>query len=209
MPWSGHRIEQVCTFTPEMLQRIAQLYGEIWREPPWNEDFWTVEGVTSDIRKEMARPHGGMFVANGTRQIHASELSDDSAGRKPYPSEEERTSLVGFTWGYEVSQADLREISGTNGLDHLFSPGVRVFYVDELGVQRKWRNRGIGSGLSVALLEKARAEGLTLATLRTDMEAHPARAVYVKLGFTELKVQDASHEKRTYWAKELVDRGGN
>ncbi len=167
--------------TEESLRSIAKLYCVIWKEPPWNEDFWTVEGVVSDIQKEMVRPQARMFLA----------------------ITKEHTILIGFTWGYEVYLTDLREISGTDALDQLFARGRRVFYVDELGVRADARNKGVGKKLSLVLLKWARSAGCTRVVLRTDVEAQAAKAVYAKLGFKETDVRDALHKERTYWIKKM------
>ena len=37
----------------DLLESWAKLYCEIWKEPPWNEDFWVPEKVAEDLTMEM------------------------------------------------------------------------------------------------------------------------------------------------------------
>lgn len=173
-------VERLDVKNEEILRKCARLYCQIWKEPPWNEDFWTVEGVIEDIKKQMKQPNAVGFLA-----LHRGEV-------------------VGFTWGYEVSKEDLREISGVEALDVLFKKGSRVFYIDELGVDSSFRKRGIGEQLSKVLIATARNScEIRSFTLRTNIEAVAARNLYVKLGFRDLSIRDAEHSQRTYWFLEL------
>lgn len=177
-------VREIQEFEEKEYQKVADLYCDIWKEPPWNEDFWTTEKVISDIQKEMAHPWATMLiitVMNGSLQ----------------------NKCAGFTWGYEVSLNDLREISGTDALDKIFSNGKRVFYIDEFGVRSVVRNQGIGKRLSNTLVQRAQDIGCTIITLRTDIEAQAAKAVYSKIGFEEINVHDTQYKRRTYWLKKL------
>lgn len=164
----------------KVLRKCAELYCQIWKEPPWNEDFWTVEGVIEDIKKQMKRPNAIGFLS-----LHGEEV-------------------VGFTWGYEVSKDNLREISGVEVLDVLFEKGNRVFYIDELGVASLFRKMGIGEQLSKSLIATVlNSCEIRRFTLRTDIKAIAARNLYIKLGFRDLSIRDAEHSTRTYWFLEL------
>lgn len=168
-----------------LLEKCAELYCNIWRESPWNEDFWTAEGVIADIKKEMQRKNAVGYLALKRRGMN---------------------EVVGFTWGYEVDTSDMRIISGVHDWDAVFFTAKRmrkVFYVDDLGVDKAYRERGIARAISVCLLDKAKELGMEVVTLRTDKDAVPARILYQKLGFKELKITDAAHANRTYWIKEL------
>jgi len=174
------KIEKLDVKNKKFLRKCAELYCQIWKEPPWNEDFWTVEGVIEDIKKQMERPNAVGFWA-----LYGEEV-------------------IGFTWGYEVSKADLREISGVVALDFLFKKGSRVFYIDELGVAYLFRGRGIGERLSRNLIGAVRNScEIRRFTLRTDIKAITARNLYRKLGFRDLLIRDAAHPNRTYWFLEL------
>ncbi len=163
----------------KLLIKCAELYCEIWKERPWHEYFWTVKGVIEDIKKQLKRPNAVGFVA-----LFGEEV-------------------IGFTWGYEVSKKNLREISGVKALDILFKKG-RVFYIDELGTSSSFRRRGVGKQLSKTLIATIRSRGIRCFTLRTDVKAIAARNLYAKLGFRDLSIQDAEHSKRTYWLLEFL-----
>jgi len=163
----------------KFLKKCAELYCEIWNEPPWNENFWKIDGVIEDIKRQMERPSAAGFIA----------FTDDK--------------VIGFTWGYEISKENLREISGVKSLDVLFRNG-RVFYIDELGVSSPFRKKKIGEQLSNSLIINARNScGIQYFTLRTDIKAIAARNLYAKLGFVDLHIQDAKYSQRTYWFLKL------
>ena len=173
------KIDRIEVKDKEVLRECAELYCQTWKEPPWNEDFWTVEGVIEDIKKQMKRSQAIGFLAFCDGKV------------------------IGFTWGYEVSKKDLQEISGVTALDILFERS-RVFYIDELGVSLSFRKRGVGKQLSKTLIATARnSREIRCFTLRTDVKAVAARNLYIKLGFKDLSVQDAEHSQRTYWVLEF------
>jgi len=164
----------------EFLRKCAELYCEIWKEPPWNENFWTAEGVIEDIRKQIKRLNAIGFLAL------------------------QGGNVIGFTWGYEVDKEDLREISGVEALGILFEKGGRVFYIDELGVSSLFRRRRIGEHLSRILITTVQNScGIRCFILRTEIKAVAARNLYAKLGFRELSIRDAEHSQRTYWVLDL------
>lgn len=174
------KIERLEVKNERVLRECAELYCEIWKEPPWNEDFWTVERVMKDIKQQMRRLNAIGFLAFCEGKV------------------------IGFTWGYEVSKKDLREISGVETLDVLFERGSRVFYIDELGVSSSFRRRGVGKQLSETLIATVRNScEIRCFTLRTDIKAVAARNLYTKLGFSDLSIRDAEHSQRTYWFLEL------
>lgn len=157
------------------LEKCAELYCAIWREPPWNEDFWKPEAVMRDLAKELAEPFAQIVLASAQEEI------------------------IGFTWGYQVSKEKMAEISGNNQMDFLFTKNARIFYIDELGVSSRYRQMGIGKDLSQKLLCLARESNANLVLLRTDILAVSARILYEKLGFQELPVRDKKYPDRSYW----------
>jgi len=174
------KVERLDVKKEEVLRKCAELYCQIWKEPPWNEDFWRVERVIKNIKKQMKQPNAVGFLA-----LHGDRV-------------------VGFTWGYEVSKEDLRKISGVEALDVLFEKRGRVFYIAELGVASLFRKRGIGEQLSRNLIAVVQNScEIRRFTLRTDIKAVAARNLYIKLEFRNLSVRDAKHSKRTYWFLEL------
>ena len=161
--------------SPEILGQWANCYCEIWKEPPWNEDFWLPESVIADLRKEMENPDATAFLAMDNGYV------------------------VGFTHGYSVDKDELRVIAGNGLLDSVFDGDSRVFYVDELGVAKNHRGRRISSALTASLIGVAQNAGITAIVLRTDTQARVARHVYERSGFVDLGIRDAAHADRTYW----------
>jgi len=164
----------------EILRSCAELYCKIWREPPWNEEFWTVEDVLEDLKKQVEMPGGKGFLA----------VKD--------------SKVFGFTWGYSVTKLMAREISGNYYLDPLFDNFEKIFYLAELGVCSSVRNHRIGERLTVCLIEDVKKNDIKLITLRTDVRADSARHLYQKLGFRDLQIKDAKHYNRTYWVFSLI-----
>lgn len=156
------------------IKECAQLYCQLWQEPPWNEFYWTSEQVIQDMQRELAMPSAQCFMAMNPE-------------------------VIGFTWGYSVDRETLREISQGDHLDRLFSAQARVYYIDELGVSSSHRGKGIGKELTTHLTLYAQSQGHTIVTLRTDKQAMEARSVYAKLGFVELPVIDSRYPDRSYW----------
>ncbi len=160
------------------IESTTKLYCEIWAEPPWNETHWTEQGVAEDIRTALSRTGAHCYVAV-RRSGHAFG------------------SIVGFTWGYRVSPAELHAISHS---EHVAKLAERpTFYIAELGVQRAYRSSGIGLELSEELIDQIRERGFRQAVLRTHIHAVAARKLYERLGFRELPFADGTHPDRTYW----------
>ncbi len=164
--------------TRPMLEDCARLYCEIWKEPPWNEDFWKEDEALRDIEEQSSQSGFEMVLAV------------------------EGNHVIGFSWGYLVSREDLRKISSSSGLDYLFEKSNDIFYIDELAVAKMARGRKIGQGLSREIIESFRLIG-GIAVLRTDESALPARNLYKSLGFEELPVRDGKYLSRTYWKLDL------
>jgi len=164
----------------ENLSAIAKIYCQIWKEPPWNEDFWTAEGVIKDLRKELAKINAILLYAVNKKQV------------------------IGFTWGYEINILDLSKISGVSS--SIWEKKFKIkrsFYIDELGVDINHRRKNTGQKLTERLLEEVSNMGISYVILRTDVKALAARNLYQKLGFQELNVIDAKHANRTYWLNKL------
>ena len=166
-----------------LIKKCAHLYCEIWREPPWREDFWVPGKVVEDIMSQMNKSDSKFFLACSPA----------------FPDPE----VVGFTWGYRVTVEEMREICASDQMDMLFSDGKAVFYIDELGVALSHRKKGLGKKLSGLLLDSLNPGKLHRITLRTDIAAIAARTLYTKIGFRELPAKDANYPDRTYWVKEL------
>lgn len=175
-----HLKQTLCQFDECLAKSCAKLYCRIWKEPPWNEDFWKPEDVLINFRQDLAMPEASCwFSANN---------SDE---------------LLGFSWGYGIDNGDLNEIVGDNRLNYLFEHEPRLFYVSEVGVDADKRQKGIGKRLTQLLLSDASASGFRCALLRTDLRATPARTLYSHLGFQELPTLDSRHASRSYWLLQM------
>ena len=163
-----------------LIENCAKLYCEVWKESPWNEDFWVASEVLKDISRELSKRNAVGLLA-----------IDD------------QDDVIGFTWGYSVSEADMRKISGGNDFSHIVNVNGGAFYIDELGVDSGNRGVGIGMALSQRLIVEVEKRGVSSIFLRTDEKAVAAKALYQKLGFRELPVRDKKYHGRTYWVKEI------
>lgn len=157
--------------------QLFDLYCQIWREPPWNEFFWTAERVSADLELALKHPKSICLIALNEK------------------------SVQGFTWGHNVDYAELRLIAGHDFLD-VFC-GRKLFYISELGVNAKFRGQGIGKKLTAAIINFARSVQREIILLRTDKDALPAQTLYKKAGFVPLMIPDANHPSRLYWALNL------
>lgn len=188
--WDGVKnLERV----KKSISEIARLYCEIWREPPWDEDFWTIDGVVDDMINQLSKPNAIFLFMEilppRDRELHCCHQIEDP-------------EITGFTWGYEVSVADLSEISGVSELRwRKIIDANRAFYIDELGVEKNHRRRGVGKELTERLLIQAANLGIDCAILRTAVKAVAARNLYQRLGFRELDIADVKYPDRTYWLK--------
>lgn len=164
----------------ELLKKVAKLYCEIWKEPPWNEHFWKQDEVLSDILEQLNKEVAMLVVAV------------------------KKDKVVGFTWGYRVDKKTIGILSGNNLLEQLFDSSRLIFYIDELGVEQKHRMHGIGKKISKKIIDQTRKVGINCWYLRTHIKAKPAQKLYRHLGFRDLKVKDGKHPDRTYWMLETV-----
>jgi ribosomal protein S18 acetylase RimI-like enzyme len=170
-----------------MIEQIAKLAFECFREPPWNDDH------------AHSRLHLGLGVDLMRRNALALLAREQGAGQ-----------IVGYSAGYEVFEnADdprdltLHAISGTTALNDLFGAGKRVFYWDTLCVAPEHRRCGIASRLAATAMGVLREQGFSRDVARTDRAAHSMRALLARFGFHELSVRDARFASRTYWVARL------
>jgi ribosomal protein S18 acetylase RimI-like enzyme len=66
------------SFDERFRKSLVSLYKEIWKEPPWNESFWTDKMVNEDI--DYAKNQGDFIGKLATNSMN----------------------VVGFTWGYRL-----------------------------------------------------------------------------------------------------------
>jgi ribosomal protein S18 acetylase RimI-like enzyme len=159
------------------VESLNQLYCEVWKEPPWEEFFWTHEIVEKYIDDTRSKPNSIWLLIKTGEQ------------------------LIGFALGYEVDQVMMQEISGHSGLDHLFDNKRRVFYDAEVAVLTKHRRNGLGSKLILEKVRFAKQVGCQTIVVRTKAES--AKIMLTKLGFHDTMISDGSDPERTYWQLEL------
>ncbi|MBM4177497.1 GNAT family N-acetyltransferase, partial [Candidatus Gribaldobacteria bacterium] len=150
---------------------LAELYCQVWQEPPWNENFWKPSEVMADIKKALNKPCAIGYAVVISESLPYSGGIIWMAG----PSVQ-KESVIGFTLGYEVSKEEMAEISGHKQLDVLFN-GARVFYIDELAIAKKHRQKGLATEISWWLLRFVESQGIGVVVLRTDIKAKAARAL--------------------------------
>lgn len=159
-----------------LLEKTARLYCEIWKEPPWNEYFWKEIEVLTDIQEQLKKEKAVLVLA-----VNEGEI-------------------IGFTWGYGVDKKLMEVISNSNLLSFLFEPSPKsVFYIDEIGVDKRHRMHGVGGKITKSIVNQTKKIGVNCWCLRTHINAMPARKMYSKLGFSDLKIKDGKHHDRTYW----------
>lgn len=159
----------------DIIKKVAKLYCNIWKEAPWNEDFWKINDVSDTIKKKLLFDQA-VFIA-GTYN----------------------DKIVAFCWGYLVCREELREITGHNKLDYLFAAADFLFYINEVGVQKEYRNRGIGKEITMKLIKICIEKNISRWCLRTHVLAQNAKKMYTSIGFEDLLVRDQKYPERTYW----------
>ncbi|MCG2690263.1 GNAT family N-acetyltransferase [Candidatus Parcubacteria bacterium] len=180
------------------MKGLAELYCQVWQEPPWNEDFWKPNEVIVDIREALKKPCAMGYIVMASAYV-TPPIWGGGSGTPPT----EKQYVAGFTLGYEVTKEEMVEISGHQQLNNLFN-GTRVFYIDELAIAKNHRQKGLATEISWRLLRFAESQGIGVVVLRTNKKAKAARALYQKLGFKELAIVDAVYQDRTYWALNLL-----
>jgi ribosomal protein S18 acetylase RimI-like enzyme len=170
---------------PSLLTSCAELYCQIWKEPPWNENFWQVQDVEKKIVEAVSKSGSIAFLATENSLLALS------------------LKVIGFTWAFPVTASELAVIAGHEQLNLVFEQATKVLYLAELGVGSAYRKHSFGLTMTKDLISQAKRMGWELIILRTDIEAVSARRLYSRLGFQEMPVNDTSHPTRTYWSLDL------
>jgi GNAT superfamily N-acetyltransferase len=160
------------------LTELVDCYRRVFATPPWNEwklcsacetkwgseqrdeleaigfvhcdqpvqDFWPVDVVSADVRREVSREASCWVAWHGR-------------------------SIVGFCWGYPITPSALAEKLGLSDLATVikteFGEHEVVAYQDELGVDQRYRGRGIAHALFDLRLQDFRKAGLHVGVVRT------------------------------------------
>lgn len=165
-----------------IMEEVAELYCEVFKEPPWNEGLKSKE-VMETMREQFGRP-GVIALAH---------LESDK--------------VISFAWMYRIFKSDLD--GGTRyspELGFLFEDQKRVFYLQEIGVKKKKRQRGIGEKLIRELLArgKGNGNGASVVVLSTNSKARSIVLLISKIGFQSSEIVRPPKElERTYWILKL------
>ena len=92
---------------------------------------------------------------------------------------------------YQRLKQPIVDVLGTDsGFAQLNETEEGEFYLDSIGVLEEYRNRGIGSKLFAAQIERAKSLGHKTVGLIVDVDKPKAEALYTRLGFTHLDNKD-------------------
>ncbi len=166
----------------ELLGKVIRLYCEIFRETPWDETLKTSE-VTRVVDKQFNKPNATAFVAT------------------------ENSQVVGFTWMYQIFLEDLKlNTRHPPELKFLFDEKKKVFYLQEIGVKKGMRQKGIGTELIQQLLTRGKEKGADVVVLSTNSGATAMVKTISKIGFVNTEiVRPPENLHRTYWTLKLKD----
>lgn len=170
-----------------VISDLAEIIGEVFTEPPWNENF-SAARIMFGLGVEMMRKNPILMIARHKQEGH----------------------FIGYILGQElvVDSDDCRDqtffkISGGYNLNFLAKNNQRTFYVGGLGVRSKYRRLGIAEQLSSTLISELRRDKYDYRIGRTDQQAYGMRNLYIKQGFKELPVHDINYPERSYWLLSL------
>ncbi|MCX6808286.1 MAG: GNAT family N-acetyltransferase, partial [Candidatus Berkelbacteria bacterium] len=90
------------------LEKTAEFYCQVWREPPWSEDFWQPEKVAAEFVETMKVPGSGFRIA----------VQDES--------------VIGLSIAYPISLSEIE--SRADGLEELIPSDYLPIYIAELAV---------------------------------------------------------------------------
>ena len=90
---------------------------------------------------------------------------------------------LGAVWLAEVAQRPVGHVVMTLAFSMEYG-GLRGF-IDDLYVNRVFRDRGIGAALLSAVRAGALARGLRALCVETGREDHPARSLYARAGYVD------------------------
>jgi len=114
------------TTTTELVQSLVDCYREVFRAPPWNEDWWTDSLVMDELEQYDNR-------------WSASVVALDDSGR-----------VVGFHWGAAYEASELQNELGLN----VPSLSGTVLYQKDLGVLEEFRRHGLAKSMINPLLNE-------------------------------------------------------
>ena len=151
----------------------------------------------------LAWPVDEILEANGItyEQLHESMTEIATSEQTIYSYEntyvaEVDGKIVGAMCAYDgadyqrLKQPIVDILGPGSGFAQLKETEEGEFYLDSVGVLEEYRNRGIGSKLFAAQIERARSLGHKVVGLIVDVDKPQAEALYTRLGFRHLDNKD-------------------
>ena len=159
-----------------IMEEVVKLYRKIFQDPPWKEEF-TLEEVLTAIKEQFSMPN----------PIALSVFKNNK--------------VIGFAWMYQIFKSDLEE--GTRyspRLNFLFDGQKKIFYLQEIGIEKEMRGQGVGKKLIEELLQRAKNKGADIIVLSTNHNAKPIVSLISKVGFQNSGIiRPPKKLERTYW----------
>ncbi len=105
-----------------------------------------------------------------------------------------RSAFLGFTWGYSLPLEKFPFLEGR--------VSARSIYMDEIAVDPKFREKGVGEKLAAKFSRYSSLEFDEI-VLRTDENNSASIGLFTKLGFTQIGVYDPKFPSRLYLKRKL------
>lgn len=168
------RIKALAADNEDDVMELAEFYCEVWKEPPWNENFWQAEEVADKIRNDLRANNSLWLLAKINGEI------------------------IGFALGHEISSEKFFEMTRQTHCAEF--GGGRIFYHAELAIKKDFRLQGIGSELMRVLETFAVSSGCLFAVVRTKSVG--AMKILENLNFQKTTVEHPGDPERKYWIKQ-------
>ena len=194
-------------YTQNDLKQLIGVYQSAFAEKPWDEYRKCVScgvnyGIEESVEagkscKKCSKPLNLVEFWSETEIIKDLELA--LSQRDPIILVgEDKSQLVGFTWGYRLPIEKFPFLKG--------KVLQNCSYMDEIAVRGNLRKNGLGQALGKAYLERAQSQNMDQVVLRTDERNEASMALFKKLGFWGFKqprLYDPQYPNRLYLAKFL------
>ncbi len=109
---------------PELIKTLTSCYQEVFRAPPWNEDWWTDQLVMDELKHHDNHWSVSLVTVNDHGEV------------------------VGFCWGSVCQSDDLMRELGLS----CSSISSTVLYLKDIGVLDKYRCRGLAKKMFKPLI---------------------------------------------------------
>lgn len=178
----------------------ARCYSNVFRDEPWNEAFCDAEGnflgldQVEDVTQWKQLGLERAYPLLKTRDYILKEISQPDS-KVVYRTKETKPSQVyAFGWGYSFSDqqelvnrkwknATAQEKRVMGNIINQYISSQKVWYLSEVGVLAKERQRGTATQLVTELVDKAPSQNPIL--MRTNANS-PMTVIANKLGFEQI-----------------------